>query len=167
MKEVKIKKFLKNLIIIALIIILCFVIVSKFYYRTNLIKIGGIGTLIVVTASMEPTIKSNEMIIIKEQNQYNKGDIVTYKNSHNELITHRILNIKEDTVITQGDNNTNIDEPIKKSDIQGKVILHSSILGFIYLKLLKPFIIIILLGYVFSVLKYIVMAKILLKIIKI
>lgn len=116
---------------------------------------------------MEPTIKSNEMIIIKEQNQYNKGDIVTYKNSFNGLITHRIVRVEEDTVITQGDNNTNVDEAIKKSDIQGKVILHSAILGFIYLKLLKPLIIIILLGYLFSFLKYIIMAKLLLKIIKI
>ena len=158
---------MKNLIIISLIIILCFVIVYKFYYRTSLIKIGRIGALIVVTGSMEPTIKSNEMIIIKEQNQYNKGDIVTYKNSFNGLITHRIVRVEEDTVITQGDNNTNVDEAIKKSDIQGKVILHSAILGFIYLKLLKPLIIIILLGYLFSFLKYIIMAKLLLKIIKI
>ena len=73
MKEVKIKKFLKNLIIIALIIILCFVIVSKFYYRTNLIKIGGIGTLIVVTGSMDPTIKSNESPISGTRKTNNIG----------------------------------------------------------------------------------------------
>lgn len=162
-KEDKIK-FLKNLIIVILVIILCFVIFSKFYYQRTLVKLGGIGAMIVLSGSMEPTIKLNEMIIIKEQSEYKKGDIVTYKDSCNNLITHRILEVDGERIITQGDNNTNVDSSIKKADVQGKVIFHSSILGFVYLKLLKPLIILILLGYVLNFFKYIVIAKILLKI---
>ena len=78
-KEENIKKFLKNLMIILLILLLLYVIISKFYYNEQIVKIGGIGSLIVITDSMKPTINSKEMIIIREQSEYSKNDIITYK----------------------------------------------------------------------------------------
>ncbi len=163
-KEENIKKFLKNLMIILLILLLLYVIISKFYYNEQIVKIGGIGSLIVITDSMKPTINSKEMIIIREQSEYSKNDIITYKDFFGRLITHRIVDIDGDNVITKGDNNNAKDDVIKKSNIQGKVIFHSKILGTIYIYVLKPLIIIICLGYLFNFLKYILFAKILLKI---
>lgn len=113
---------------------------------------------------MEPTITSKEMIIIREQQEYSKNDIITYKDFFGRLITHRIIDIDGENVITKGDSNNAEDEVINISSIQGKVILHSVILGIIYIYVLKPLIIIICLGYLLNFLKYILFAKILLKI---
>lgn len=162
-KEENIKSILKTLIIILLIILLLFVIIEKFYYKSEIVKVGGIGALIVVTGSMEPTINSKEMIIIREQKEYSKNDIITYKDFLGKLITHRIIDIDGEYVVTKGDSNNAEDEIIKISSIQGKVILHSAILGNIYIYVLKPLIIIICLGYLLSCLKYFFVAKILLK----
>ena len=163
-KEVKIiKKFLKTLIIIILILILIFVIVSKFIYKASLVKFGGIGALIVLTGSMEPTILPNEMIIIKEQEEYKENDVITFRDKFGMLITHRIIGINEENAITKGDNNNGPDEIISKDKIEGKVVLHSIVLGYIFLYILKPLIIIICLGYLLSFLKYIILGKIFLK----
>lgn len=146
-----------------LVIILIIVIILKFYFKQEIIKIGSYGALIVLTGSMEPTLYPKEMIIIKEQTDYKENDIVTYKDNLGILITHRIIQINGNRIITQGDNNNSKDEIINKKDIQGKVVLHSSVLGFIFLYILKPLIIIICAWYIFGFLKYVIYVKILLK----
>lgn len=101
----------------------------------------GIGALLVVTGSMQPTINIKEMIIIKEQKNYEVCDIVTYKDRTNNLVTHRIVSKNADTVVTRGDNNTVSDEPINVNQIQGKVCYHSVLLGEIFIYWLKPILI--------------------------
>jgi signal peptidase len=132
-------------------------------YRVSLVKLGGVGSLIVVTGSMEPTINPDEMIIIKEQKSYKENDIITYRDKFGQLITHRIVEIDGENIVTKGDSNNEPDEIISIDKIEGKVIIHSVVLGFIFLHVLKPLLIIVILGYVFSVLKYIFVAKIFLK----
>ena len=97
---------------------------------------------------MEPTIKSGEMIIIKEQTDYNVDDIVTYKEDRNFFVTHRIINKYEDKYETKGDNNNLIDEPIDKDQIEGKVIYHSKVCGFFILYLLKPITLIVIIIFI-------------------
>ena len=126
-----------------LIGILIFVIVSKVYFNKDIIKFFGASPLIVVTGSMEPTIHIKEFIIIKEMEKYHVNDIVTYKNQENNFVTHRIVEINGENIITRGDNNTINDEPIKLKDIEGKVIFHSIVLGELFLYWLKPIIIFI------------------------
>lgn len=89
---------------------------------------------------MEPEIDAGELIVIKECDEYKKGDIVTFLDQDNFLVTHRIVNLNEKTMITKGDNNDLFDEEINLSNIKGKVIFHSKILGFFVLYLLKPLI---------------------------
>lgn len=98
----------------------------------------------VVTGSMEPTIVPKEMIIIQEKDEYNEGDIITYKDNFSNLITHRIVAIDGEKYITKGDGNEEADDIIKKEDIKGKVIKHSYTLGWIYLYALKPLLVIII-----------------------
>ena len=87
---------------------------------------------------MEPTINIKEMIIIKEQKNYNIGDIVTYIDSKNNLVTHRIISKTGNKIITRGDNNTVSDIPIKKTQIEGKVKFHSIVLGEFFIYWIKP-----------------------------
>lgn len=102
---------------------------------------------------MEPTINIKELIIIKEKNNYDIRDIVTYKDKSNNLVTHRIVGKVGEKVITRGDNNSISDEPININRIEGKVCYHSGILGEFFLYWIKPIIIIIISILLISLLK--------------
>ena len=117
---------------------------SKFILKQKLIKVGDYSILVVLTGSMEPTIKAGEMILIKEKDQYQVGDIVTYIDEDAYFITHRITQINGEECITQGDNNNLEDSKFNTKNIQGAVVSHSKVIGFFILYLLKPLAIIYL-----------------------
>lgn len=117
---------------------------SKFVLKQKLIKVGNYSILVVLTGSMEPTIKAGDMILIKEKDQYQVGDIVTYIDEDSYFITHRITSLDGDKCITQGDNNNIEDLEFNTKSIQGAVVYHSKVLGFFILYLLKPLAIIYL-----------------------
>lgn len=142
------KQIIQKIFLIIIIFILLFTLYSKFILKEELIKLYNTAILVVLTGSMEPTIKSGEMIIIKEQTDYNVDDIVTYKEDRNFFITHRIINKYEDKYETKGDNNNLIDEPIDKDQIEGKVIYHSKVCGFFILYLLKPITLIVIIIFI-------------------
>ena len=104
----------------------------------------GIGALIVVTGSMEPTINIKEMIIIKEERDYAIGDIITYNDKNNNLVTHRIVSKIGEEFITRGDNNTVSDDPITLDKIEGRVCYHSIVLGEIFLYWIKPILVLLI-----------------------
>lgn len=105
---------------------------------------------------MEPTIHMKEFIIIKEMKDYKINDIVTYKNTDNNLVTHRIIEKNGNDIITRGDNNTINDQAIKLENIEGKVIFHSIVLGELFLYWLKPIICLIFFISVFKFIKDII-----------
>lgn len=86
--------------------------VSLFGYR--IYRIGS--------GSMDPYLEVNDVILIKSQNDYKVDDIITYKSNDNEYITHRIVEIDGDKIITKGDANNTEDKPIKKNNIIGKLV---------------------------------------------
>ena len=142
------KQIIQKIFLIIIIFILLFTLYSKFILKEELIKLYNTAILVVLTGSMEPTIKSGEMIIIKEQTDYNVDDIVTYKEDRNFFVTHRIINKYEDKYETKGDNNNLIDEPIDKDQREGKVIYHSKVCGFFILYLLKPITLIVIIIFI-------------------
>ena len=80
------KQIIQKIFLIIIIFILLFTLYSKFILKEELIKLYNTAILVVLTGSMEPTIKSGEMIIIKEQTDYNVDDIVTYKEDRTFLL---------------------------------------------------------------------------------
>lgn len=142
------KQIIQKIFLIIIIFILLFTLYSKFILKEELIKLYNTAILVVLTGSMEPTIKSGEMIIIKEQTDYNVDDIVTYKEDRNLFVTHRIINKYENKYETKGDNNNLVDEPIDKDQIEGKVIYHSKVCGFFILYLLKPITLIVIIIFI-------------------
>lgn len=142
------KQIIQKIFLIIIIFILLFTLYSKFILKEELIKLYNTAILVVLTGSMEPTIKSGEMIIIKEQTDYNVDDIVTYKEDRNFFVTHRIINKYENKYETKGDNNNLVDEPIDKDQIEGKVIYHSKVCGFFILYLLKPITLIVIIIFI-------------------
>lgn len=78
---------------------------------------------IVASGSMEPTIKTNELILVNTRiSNFEIGDIISfYDNS---------TNISDNKIFTKGDyNNTNDSNPTNSSNIIGKVIWHSYYFG--------------------------------------
>ncbi len=76
----------------------------------------------VVSGSMEPTLRINDVIIVKVTNKdLKEKDIIAF-NGENAVITHRILFINGDVITVKGDNNDVVDKPITKEQVIGKVV---------------------------------------------
>lgn len=97
----------------------------------------GIGTAVVLSGSMEPTLSVNDVIIVREQESYNVGDIVVYENGR-EMIVHKIIEKNGDTLTTKGDANNTADEPISTEAVKGKVAFSVPYAGAIVKVLRSP-----------------------------
>ncbi|HLR08612.1 MAG TPA: signal peptidase I [Bacillota bacterium] len=79
----------------------------------------------VLSGSMEPDILTGSVIAIKpvdEADSFQKGDVITYRTEDNTLVTHRIVEVKNEgkQYITQGDNNDDPDaQPVLRQNIVG------------------------------------------------
>ena len=88
----------------------------------------GVGYAVVVSGSMKPVFKENDMIIYQKHDRkdYRTGDIVVYvrdRGTEDEiLITHRLIGISEDQLITKGDANSISDKPIGWDQLIGRVV---------------------------------------------
>jgi signal peptidase len=100
-----------------------YLIAAQLADKDRLPKIFGYAQVIVISGSMQPFIEAGDLIIIKEQEEYQESDVVTYR-SGRILITHRIIDISESGIVTKGDANNAADEPVASSAIEGKVILN-------------------------------------------
>ena len=118
----KIISFILVFIIIILLIINVFSIFNISFLGFRIYKIGS--------GSMEPYLNVNDIVIIKEVDSYNAGDVVTYKDE-DSTVTHRIVLIDNNKIITKGDANNVKDKAITKDDILGKLFIRITGVGFI------------------------------------
>ena len=98
------KNLLKNIIIKLLYILI------SIYLIIFIPSIWGEKPLVVLSGSMEPTLKVGGILYYKEENinDFKEGDVLVYQlNDH--IISHRIVKVLDDSFITKGDNNKSID----------------------------------------------------------
>lgn len=95
----------------------------------------GYGAAVVLSGSMEPALSIDDMIIVRQQEEYALEDIVVFQDG-DSLVVHRIVGVDGDLITTQGDANNVSDGAIPKSSVRGKVILSIPYVG-ILLSLLK------------------------------
>lgn len=81
----------------------------------------GIGASVVLSGSMEPELHIDDLIIVKEQDDYKINDVVVFQ-SHGSLVVHRIIEIDGTMVTTKGDANNTADEPMEMENIKGIVV---------------------------------------------
>lgn len=98
---------------------------------------------VIVSPSMEPTIKVNDAVIVKKKkaSSIKKGDVITFISSDSNTagitITHRVIEVLEDNdkhklFRTKGDNNNVADSSlVKEADLSGKVIMKIPKIGYI------------------------------------
>ena len=120
------------------VLLIIFLVVSKVQ--------GGPPTLFghqmyfIRTGSMRPYLEVGDVIISKkydggELSAGENGDVVTYYGEvkgKTELITHRVISVDGDTVITQGDDNNTPDSPISKNEIEAVMVYKTVIIDDIY-----------------------------------
>ena len=104
----------------------------------------GYGVANVLSGSMEPTFAKGTLLLIKDTQNIQEGDIVVYQ-SGRELIVHRVVALSEDEAITQGDANNVADEPFARTQIRGKVIGWIPALGNVVAILKTPIAVIVIL----------------------
>ncbi|WP_239587617.1 signal peptidase I SipW [Bacillus pakistanensis] len=82
----------------------------------------------VLSGSMEPSIQTGSVIAVKtveENKRFQKGDIITFINEDDLLITHRVIEVKSNesriSYITKGDNNDGADrEPVLPQNVKAE-----------------------------------------------
>jgi len=71
---------------------------------------------------MLPTIKSNSLLLVIKTNELKLNDIICFRDEFGGFVVHRIVKIENETIITKGDNNKDIDNPINVDAVLGKVL---------------------------------------------
>ena len=128
---------MKKLIYIILFLLMSIVLIFSIYSSFN-ISFFGFRIYKIGSGSMIPYLNINDLIIIRESNNYSVNDVITYDNNDGSTTTHRIISINGDEVITKGDANNTEDFPISKDKIVGKLIFRIHNIGFINYLLSKP-----------------------------
>ncbi len=136
------KKILFTILTIFMLVILIFNLYN--FYSIKILKkdlptINGYGILEVASGSMSPTLNIGDLIIINtNQKDYHKNDIITFYDVNGSFVTHRLISIDKDTMITKGDANNTEDESLPTKNIVGKYIFKINSLGKLISSLKNP-----------------------------
>lgn len=99
---------------------------SLLQFRTMIPRDGGMnlpfgwGTAIVLSDSMVPTFKKGDLLLLKEVEEPKIGDVVVYGRDKS-LIVHRIIELEDEYIITQGDANNAPDPPVSRAQVRAVV----------------------------------------------
>lgn len=121
---------IKNIILDIIIVILLLTIIVSALNRKKPTPLFGYYFFTVMSGSMQPALDVEDNIIVKQSDDYKIGDIITYK-STKSYVTHRIVKIDGNKIITKGDANTDEDPAFDKKNILGKVVFKSVYLNFL------------------------------------
>ena len=124
--KIIIKKGLKILLQIATGILFCFLLLAIYgkiqmiIFKQNYATFFGYTMFQVASASMEPALSINDVILVKTGDQFEVDDIISFI-ADDTIITHRVLSINGDSIVVKGDANNTIDSPIDRSAVIGRV----------------------------------------------
>lgn len=130
MKKKKILDILTVTLLVVVCVVMLFALVARLRGEHHP-KIFGYGFGIVLSESMEPNLHKGSFIVIKEQDEYQVDDIITYNHKDGVSVTHRIKYIIDDEIIPKGDANDGIDDAITYDDIVGEVVFNCNSFYFI------------------------------------
>jgi signal peptidase I len=137
---------LELLIVVSLIIGTVLLILGYLPYKVFLVQSG----------SMEPSIMTGDVVVIKKNTSYSINQVITFTDSDKRIVTHRIIeNGKRGEYITKGDANQSSDtRSVENSQIMGTVVLVIPKIGYLirFIKTPAGLIIFIFLPAVFIIL---------------
>ena len=137
--EIFIDTVLILIVITALIIaaLSILIIAKKTLYPHKVPDIMGIKPFIVLTGSMEPNIKTGDLVLVKEVDieQLKEGDIIAFRHTEEDVVLiHRIVGkeTQEEKIIlrTKGDNNQTEDKNnVNCENIEGIYLMRFEKIG--------------------------------------
>ena len=140
-KKIKtILKIIKNIVVVILILILGLIAIQKF--TGNNINLFGYTMYTVGSESMLPEYEIGDMFLSKkvDVSELKVGDDIVYMGKvgtyANKIITHRIIRISKERIITKGINNPVEDAPIEFNQVLGKAVIRLYLLS-IFSKLMN------------------------------
>ena len=104
----------------------------------------GVGVGVVVSGSMEPELSVDDVIFVVKDDTVELDDIVVYQ-KNGILIVHKVVKIKNGEITKRGTANNTDDDPIKLSDIKGRVFFHVGGIGKVISFLRTPVVAIVIL----------------------
>lgn len=119
------------------IFIIVLVLVSSLFLVPLLPFQNNIQIKIVESGSMEPTILTGSLVIIRPATTYSVGDVVTFESTSADVpTTHRIIGVREEAgqtfFMTKGDANEEADtQETALRSVIGKVVIAVPYVGFI------------------------------------
>jgi len=144
-----VKKVITVFVTIILLLVLSFNIFNTISIKllgNRLPTINGYAYLEVISGSMEPKISKGDIVIIDTKvSDYRVNDIVTFRDINDSFVTHRIIEINKNEIITKGDANNTIDDPINKDDIVGRYVYQINGIGALIKSLRSPFVLVMIL----------------------
>ncbi len=94
----------------------------------------GIRAFVVSSGSMSPALRTGDLVFVRESSKYQKGDIITFIDSRNEYISHRIVKVEKKegktSFVTKGDaNNSRDGSPVSPVNVMGRVSFSVPLIG--------------------------------------
>ncbi|WP_020061775.1 signal peptidase I SipW [Bacillus sp. 123MFChir2] len=116
-----------SFVLFTIMVVLAFVVISSKASGSDP-TVMGYQFKAVLSGSMEPTFLTGSVIAIeptKDGSKYKKGDVITFKEKDNKIVTHRIIDVKningKVAYETKGDNNNGPDlNPVLPENVIGK-----------------------------------------------
>ena len=126
---INIFKFFIQIGLIGLVLASVFTLLTS---KTDLIQ--GYSSFVVVSGSMQPTLKVGSIVLTAKSPTYQIGDVVAFENSIKQVVTHRIVDkasISEGNFYElKGDaNNTADNDPVSEKSIIGKSVFAVPYIG--------------------------------------
>lgn len=116
-------------VLAGILLINLYLVAAQLFFHQELPKLMGLAQIIVVSGSMEPAVEVGDLLVIREQDSYKVGDIVTYR-SGGSLITHRVIRVEGTSLLAKGDANNVEDAPVDLEQIEGRMVLRVPKLGY-------------------------------------
>ena len=108
------------------------------------VRLIGFTPYTVLSGSMEPSYHVGSVVYVKKADpaSLKVGDVITYRIAGNTIVTHRIVEIQEDTLglgfRTKGDANDMVDGITPAEAVIGKVVFGIPYLGYLSSFVQKP-----------------------------
>lgn len=134
----KILKIVYNSLIAIIVIATLLVIISLFPIT------GNYKIMVVQSGSMEPTIKTGAVIVVKPADNYQIDDVITFAGKdEKKTTTHRIIGTEDidekKNFVTKGDaNNAEDSSRVVQENIIGKVLFSIPYIGYAVVEAKKP-----------------------------
>lgn len=122
----KITNIFTNILLVLSLLLLAFSAYTAYTFKSNPEEayLFGYKPVLILTGSMEPTLKVNGVAIVQKAtyDDVDVGDIVMYQ-AGDKLITHRIVKKTEEGITTKGENNNSEDSYLLTNrNIKAKVV---------------------------------------------